>query len=307
MKAKATVLLGLKVIILAFILFGLYSIDFLGLGLVEETQTAPTSLLLVSLLHAAVLSWPILRSRWTGWRLVAAIFLVFYGVTTLMVAIEAVYLPEALPLDLVVRLVVNGAITAAVFSVLAVLIHGRMSRGEEPQETNLRLIMPWTQWVWKLALIGFSWVVLFILFGALVFLPLAGRLAPAALEEYTNMEMPAWILPFQALRAVLWAALTLPVIRMMREPALPVPSVAEGSLSKEPALSLPKGRWWETGLAVALLFSVLMGANLLRPTGLPVGLQVAHLVEVFGENLLFGWIVVWLLHRRHGRNVPATA
>jgi len=315
MKAKATVLLGLKVIILAFILFGLYSIDFLGLGpsaqftpsgneglragLVEEAQVSPASLLLVSLLHAAVLSWPILRSRWTGWRLVAAIFLVFYGVTTLMVAIEAVYLPEALPLDLVVRLVVNGAITAAVFSVLAVLIQGRMSGvlstvlslpkglskggGEEPQEANRRLVMPWTQWVWKLALIGFSWVVLFILFGALVFLPLAGRLAPAALEEYTNMEMPAWILPFQALRAVLWAALTLPVIRMMR------------------------GRWWETGLAVALLFSVLMGGNLLRPTGLPVGLQVAHLVEVFGENLLFGWIVVWLLHRRHGRNVPATA
>ncbi len=315
MKAKATVLLGLKVIILAFILFGLYSIDFMGLGpsaslrtsLLEEAWAAPATLLLVSFLHAAVLSWPILRSRWTGWRLVGAIFLVFYGVTTLMIAIEAVYLPEALPPDLVVKLVVNGAITAAVFSVLAVLIHGRMERVEEPQETNLRLIMPWTQWVWKLALIGFSWVVLFILFGALVFLPLAGRLAPAALEEYTNMEMPAWILPFQALRAVLWTALTLPVIRMMREHALPVPSVAEGSLSKEPALSLPKGRWWETGLAVALLFSVLMGANLLRPTGLPVGLQVAHLVEVFGENLLFGWIVVWLLHRRHGRGIPATA
>ena len=283
MKAKTTVLLGLKVIILAFILFGLYSIDFLGLSWVEETQAAPASLLLVSLLHAAVLSWPILRSRWTGWRPVAAIFLVFYGVTTLMVAIEAVYLPEALPLDLVVRLVVNGAITAAVLSVLAVLILGRMRESAEAQEPNPRLIMPWTQWLWKLALIGFSWVVLFILFGALVFLPLAGRLAPAALEEYTNMEMPAWILPFQALRAVLWAALTLPVIRMMR------------------------GRWWETGLAVVLLFSVLMGANLLRPTGLPVGLQVAHLVEVFGENLLFGWIVVWLLHRRHGRNVPATA
>jgi len=216
-----------------------------------------------------------------------------------MVAIEAVYLPGALPPDLVVKLVVNGAITAAVFSSLAVLIHGQMKGAEEPQEANRRLVMPfdraqgmpWTQWVWKLALIGFSWVVLFILFGALVFLPLAGRLAPAALEEYTNLEMPAWILPFQALRAVLWAALALPVIRMM----------------KEPALSLSKGRWWETGLAVALLFSVLMGANLLRPTGLPVGLQVAHLVEVFGENLLFGWIVVWLLHRRHGRGIPATA
>ena len=280
MKSRTAILLLLKFIILTFILFGLYLIDFLRPGLVEEARIAPATLLLVSLLHTAVLSYPILRSRWTGWRLVAAIFLVFYGVATLMVTIEAVYLPEALPLDLVIRLVVNGAVTAAVYSVLAVLIHGRMEGDAEVQETNRRLIIPWSQWVWKLALIGFSWVVLFILFGALVFLPLAGRLAPAALEEYTNLEMPAWILPFQALRAVLWAALTLPVIRMMR------------------------GRWWETGLAVALLFSVLMGGNLLRPTGLPIGLQVAHFVEVFGENFLFGWIVVWLLYYHNGRSVP---
>jgi len=290
MKAKTAVLLGLKVLTLAFILLGLYSIDFLGLALTEEARTAPATLLLVSLLHAVVLSWPILRSRWTGWRLVAAIFLVFYGVTTLMVAIEAVYLPEALPSHLVVKLVVNGAITAAIFSILAVLIHGRMKGVKEPQKPNRRLVMPWTQWVWKLALVGFSWVVLYILFGALVFLPLAGRLAPAALEEYANMEMPAWILLFQALRAVLWAALTLPLMRMM----------------KEPGLSLSKGRPWEPGLVVALLFSVLMAGNLLRSAGLAVGLQVAHFVEVFGENFIFGWIVVWLLHRRHGQSVPVS-
>ena len=77
---------------------------------------------------------------------------------------------------------------------------------------------------------------------------------------------------------MIWAVLTLPVIRMM------------------------KGRWWETGFVVALLFSVLMGANLLRPIGLPIGLQIAHLIEVFGANFFFGWIVVWLLHRRRGRN-----
>jgi len=291
MKTGTIASLGLKIIVLTFVLFGLYSIDFLGLALAEEAQTAPLPLLLASLLHAAVLSYPILRSRWNGWRLVAAIFLVFYGVTTLMVAIEAVYLPEALPPDLVTNLVVNGAITAAVFSAVAVLIHGHMRGDEGFQEINRQLIMPfglaqgmpWTQWIWKLALIAFSWVFLFILFGALVFLPLAGHLAADALQDYTNLEMPAWILPFQMVRAVLWAVLTLPVIRMMR------------------------GRWWETGLVVALLFSVLMGANLLRPTGLPVGLQVAHFVEVFGENFMFGWIIVWLLHRRHGQSVSAAA
>jgi hypothetical protein len=112
---------------------------------------------------------------------------------------------------------------------------------------------------------------LFVVFGVLVYLPLAGYLAPEGLTEQTTAEVPPWVLPFQAVRALLWTAVTLPVIRMM------------------------KGCWWETGLAVALLFSVLMGGNLLRPTDMPMGLQVAHFVEVFGENFLFGWIVVGLL------------
>ncbi|MCK4541380.1 MAG: hypothetical protein KAU17_03985 [Spirochaetales bacterium] len=175
MKTKEITLVGLKIIVLAFILFGLYSIDFLGLspsaslrtGL-EEARTAPATLLLISALHAAVLSWPILRSRWMGWRLISAIFLLFYGVTTLMVAIEAVYLPEALPPDLVLILVVNGGITAVIFSVLAVLIHGRMKGDGGPREPNRRLIMPWTQWIWKVVLIGIVWVFLFIFFGWIV-------------------------------------------------------------------------------------------------------------------------------------------
>jgi len=41
--------------------------------------------------------------------------------------------------------------------------------------------------------------------------------------------------------------------------------------------------------------------TLLRPTDMQVGLQAAHLVEVSGENLVFGWVIVWLLHRSHGR------
>jgi hypothetical protein len=279
MKAEGTnALLGLRVVLLTLVLFGLYAIDFVDLSITEEARAAPAMLLLVSFLHTLVLSYPILRSRWTGWRLVGAIFLAFYGVTTLMVAIEAVYLPETLPPDLVVRLIVNGAITTIVFSVLAVLVHTRTERGEEFENAGYRVTMPWTQWVWRLAVIGLSWAVLFVLFGALVFLPLAGRLAPDALADYANLEMPAWVLPFQAVRGMLWAVLALPVIRMMN------------------------GSRGEVGLAVALLFAVLMGANLLRPAGLPVGLQVAHFVEVFGENFVFGWIVVWLLRKREKDN-----
>jgi hypothetical protein len=257
MRARTVVLSGLRIVVLAFILFGLYSVD------------------LVSLLQAAVLSYPIVRARWRGWRLVGAVFLVFYGVTTLLVAIEGIYLPDALPPDLVLHLLINGAITAAVFSPMAALIHGRIKPEVESQRTNSRLIMPWSQWLWRLTLIAFGWAVLFVFFGALVYLPLARVLDPATLQASASPDLPSWVLPFQMARALLWTALTLPVIRMM------------------------KGSWWETGFVTALLFSVLMGSNLLMPTDMSKGLQLAHLIEVSGEAFMFGWIVVGLLHHRH--------
>ncbi|MFL7791624.1 MAG: hypothetical protein AB8I69_05740 [Anaerolineae bacterium] len=281
MKTQTAILLVWRILILTLILFGLYSLDVFGLTLVEEAKTVPGTLLLIAFLHTAVLSYPIIRSRWSGWKLVAAIFCAFYGVTTLMVAVEAVYLPEVLPPDVVLRLLVNGAITAAVFSPLAVLIHGRMKGDESSQETNTRLVMPWAQWAWKLALIALSWAVIFVVFGLLVYLPLAHALAEEYLEEQPTSDVPQWVLPFQAVRALLWTALTLPVIRMMR------------------------GRRWETGLAVALLFSVLMGGNLLRPMDMATGLQTAHFIEVFGENFFFGSIVGGLLStgERPARNM----
>jgi hypothetical protein len=275
MRARAIVLFGLRSIVLALILFALYAVDFSERSLSEQARTAPAMLLLVCLLQAAVLSYPIVRARWSGKRLAAAILLVFYGVTTLMVAVEGVYLPDALPPDLVWHLLINGAIVATVFSPLAVLLCGRMKPGAESGEPNLQLVMPWSQWLWRLAVIAFGWALLFVVFGAMVYLPLADALAPAALQASASPDLPAWVLPFQMVRALLWTALTLPVIRMM------------------------KGKWWETGLVIALLFSVLMGSNLLMPTGMPAGLQFAHLIEVSGEAFAFGWVVVGLLQRRH--------
>jgi hypothetical protein len=275
-NTKRMALIVLKVVVLTLLLFALYSLDFLKLSLAKGLQTAPAIVLLVSFLHTSVLSYPIIRSRWNGWRLIGVMFLLFYGVMYLMTAIEAVYLPEILPPHLVLSLIVNGAITAAAFSIFAVWIYGRMRGDGEEQEPNQRLRMPWTQWVWKLALIAFSYVFLYILFGVLVFLPLAGALDPKALAQASAVSLPNWIIPFQAVRGLMWAVLALPVIRMMR------------------------GHWWEAGLAVALSFAVVMSANQLMALDMPAGLRTAHIAELFGENFALGWIVVWLLHRQHG-------
>ena len=138
--------------------------------------------------------------------------------------------------------------------------------------------MPFSQWAWKLALLAVIYILIYISFGQFVFMPLAGD----AFEEfYAGLEMPQWILLLQAARALIWVALAVPVIRMM------------------------KGPRWEAGLAVALLFSVLMGALLLIPQDImPDAIRMAHFAEVTSSNFLFGWIVVFILNYQRALKKP---
>jgi hypothetical protein len=80
------------------------------------------------------------------------------------------------------------------------------------------------------------------------------------------------LLPLQVARAILWTAIAVPVIRMM------------------------KGQWWEAGLAVALLFAVAMNSQLLLPNPLmPQEVRMVHLLETATSNFLFGWLIVLIL------------
>ncbi|MDF1514942.1 MAG: hypothetical protein P1S60_14120 [Anaerolineae bacterium] len=232
-------------------------------------MAAPVLLVLTAFLQTIVLSYAVLRTGRHGWRLFVALFMAFYGISTLMVAVEAVYLPDTLPLDIVLPLLVNGGMTAALFSGVAVLVWGRGHLQAVTPDKGVSV--SWAPWTGKFVLIGVSWTILFVVFGALVFLPLAEMLAPEALAVYTNLDMPAWVLPFQLVRGMLWAALVLPLLLLMR------------------------GSRWATALTTGLLFAVPMGTNLLRATSLPIGLLLAHPVEVLGENFIFGWLVARIL------------
>ena len=79
----------------------------------------------MSLVHAAVWTYIIRRSRWSGWKLVMTVFLVLYGVDTLMPQIETAYFVTRLPPGMLPRLFIAGLIVAAIFAPLAVLILGK--------------------------------------------------------------------------------------------------------------------------------------------------------------------------------------
>ena len=137
---KSTFFLVLKVIALTIILF----VCFVVAGSIagprgddqtpEQAGSAAAALLAVCVLNTLVLTYIILRSRWSGVRLMAAVFFVFYGVMTFMSQIEtAVFV--TLPPGVLPRLFLMGALIAAPFSVLAVLILGKRKPIQQTSRT----------------------------------------------------------------------------------------------------------------------------------------------------------------------------
>ena len=284
---KATVVIAIRLLALTVLYFICFAAVSAALLPAPSEQPAPVqagaaivALLAVSLLNTLVLGYIILRSRWAGWKLVLAIFFVFYGVMTVMPQIETAFFLTRLPPGMLPRLFLSGAIIAALFSSLAVLILGK--RRSNPTESNRhsRLEMPVGEWVGKLSLIVIAYLIIYFTFGYFI------AWKSAAVRAYYGGDDPGnflaqmrsvvrdtpLLLPLQVVRAILWTAIAVPVIRMM------------------------KGQWWEAGLAVALLFAVVMNSQLLLPNPLmPQEVRMVHLLETATSNFLFGWLIVLIL------------
>lgn len=172
-----------------------------------------------------------------------------------------------------VSLLVNGAITSTIFAVALVWAFGS---GKMEGVSGARLQMPGKEWAWKIVASAGVYLLLFIVFGLVVYAPLGRALDPVAYaqEQATASTAAALVFPIELLRGALWALLAVPAI-----------------------LALRFG-WKKTGLVIGLLMAVPLSLTLFLATTMAVGLQVAHAGEIFGENLVFGLAVVWILRAR---------
>ncbi|MEP6848406.1 MAG: hypothetical protein ABI999_06090 [Acidobacteriota bacterium] len=203
----------LKVIALTVILFVCFGLAGGVLGHQEDFQSSQDAgsaaiiLLLVCVLDTLVLTYMILRSSWTGWRLIVAVFFIFYGVSCFMAQIESAVFITRLPPDILPRLFLMGVLFAAPFSILAVLILGKIRPFGGIVENNERLKMPISEWSWKLAVIAAAYVLLYFTFGYYI----AWR-NPAVPEYYGGTDPGSffaqfgnvlrdtpWLVPFQVL------------------------------------------------------------------------------------------------------------
>ena len=128
---KAAIVLVARVIAVTILLFVCFSVAGTVVELPGSAEpdadagNVAIRLLAVCLLNVVVLTHITLRSRWAGWRLIVTVFLVFYGVTTFMGQIETAVFVTQLPPGVLPGLFAMGALIAAPFAALSVVILGK--------------------------------------------------------------------------------------------------------------------------------------------------------------------------------------
>ena len=293
MNIRSILILTLKVLALTIVFF----ISFLVGGSIfspvdpsgmtpEEMNMAPITILVVSLIDTLILTWLILRSRLYGWRLMAVVAFVLYGVKTFTSIIEAWYFMTNMTSEMVPRLLLQTVPLVLIFPPVAVLVLGKAKKQDDADEApNTRLVMPTGQLVLKVVFL--SVVVYSALFwGAGYYIAFRN---PELVAYYGASDPGSFLAqlgslwasdPFvfllEFLRGALWVALAAPIIRWN------------------------KGRVWETGLLVALTFALVQNDIHLVPNPLmPPSVRLSHFIETASSNFIWGLAIVWLLHRQH--------
>ena len=286
---RKTVSLVLRILALALVLFvvlpvaaGLTGVA--GAEAPKGVASAPESsagtaffaLAAFCLLTAAVCSWLIVRSTLFGWRLVAALFLVYFGLGTFLLQVESViFLSRRLPPGFVTRLFAMGALIALVFGPAAVWIHGRRRPPAVPAPAASGLLLSRGEWAARLAWLAAAYVALYFLAGYFI----AYR-NPEVVAYYDDVDagsfvagmhrlwvsMP-WIFAVQALRGMLWVAFVVPFIVSFR------------------------GRSWELPLLVGCTYSVWLVMLFAPNPFMPESVRMSHFVETASSNFVFGCLV----------------
>ncbi len=231
-------------------------------------------LVLRGVLVAAVLAYPTVRSRWSGIQLAVTLFVVYFGVGTFVsVGLAAITIPEVITLPLAVLFMAHGFLVAMAFSLLLVLVMGRM-RGEPVGTESARLHLPVGEWLWKVALCAAVHVGLYVA-AQLLERPLG------FMQEFSaeHMALPPWqAVVLQVARPLFVISFVLPVLKMLRG-----------------------GRYeaaWCTGLLLCVLGGI---APLMIPTELiETRVRVTLMVERGVSDFIFGFLVGYLLSRSPG-------
>lgn len=252
-------------------------------GLVDEN----IGFLFFGIVNMLLIIGLIQSSRWNGWKLALLLGTAYFGAVTFLTQIEAWYFMSNITFDqkLVPRLFIMGLPVAFIYIPLAVLI---LSKGGKKNSAKppLSLTFPTKQWIWKLSTIAIIYILLYWFAGYYIawqnadlraFYGSPGDILPFWEHTANTFRSESGLFLFQAIRAMLWTLCAIPIIRGSRV-----------------------GVWW-TAILVGLFFTIpqISGLILENPLMPKVSVRLSHMIEGIATNLVFGMIIVWLLHRKH--------
>lgn len=233
-------------------------------------------LILAHLLTASVLAYAAWSARAHGWRLAAAVFLLFFVLSYFNTLDEGVLFLELSP-SLVLGALIVGLLTSAAVAGLLVWLMGKGSAAE-PSDAPSFAARSAGGWLWRLVAGDFAYVLLYFAAGLIVF--------PFVKDFYADKTLPGpgTMILMQLFRALVYIAAALPIARM-----------------------IPEGR--RAALALGLAFSILGGVAPLLPDNplMPPHIRFAHTLEIGVSNFIFGVVLALLFTPRPAREALPVA
>ena len=225
----------------------------------------------------------ILRSSWRGWRLVAAIFTVMVVVTAILSHIDSLFFLRDMSRSLIARLAIASALTAAVFSPIAVWFLGGFRRTDDAPAAHS--IQPRFNQRWAIVLLALAvlHIVTYFVFGYYVAWQSPEVRAfydgedPGSfyLQMVSVVRDTPWLMPVQVVRGLLWGLM----------------AVILGVI-----LSGPR---WSAALIAAGVLVALFALPLAIPNPLmPEAVREAHFLETVLSRGLYGLLAVWFVRSR---------
>lgn len=247
------------------------------------------ALIVVLLTNTLVLSYLVLRSKWNGWKLAGVVFLMYFGVYSFLSTIEALAFNTALEISasLLWFNLLSALLLCAAFAPLSVWWLGKWRpQIEEHGATNYGTGISRRELIVKLGVLAaIAYPLIYITFGYFIAwqnpdvrLLYTGStdILPYWTQLWNTFTTPLWFYPFQIARALIWIGLAWLVLRSS------------------------KASWWETGIIVGLNFALLMNAQHLIPNPyMSDSVRLSHFIETSSSNFLWGFLIVWVLHRSH--------
>ena len=248
----------------------------------SQAEQARTAMILVGvcLLQTIALSLAILRSRWTGWRLILAMFTIMFIGTAIVSHIDSLFFLQDMSRVLIGKLVLASFLLSASFSGIAVWVLGRARRSGVESPPSEMEIHSGSRWVMIFLALIVLHIVLYFVFGYYIawqspeLRAFYGGEDPGSfwLQMVSVVQGTPLLIPVQVLRGFLWALMAV---------------ILANSLT---------GSRWSAALITAGVFVMVFALPLAIPNPLmPETVRIAHLIETVVSRGLFGFIAVWVL------------